>query len=238
MTNEEARAWLEHHFDPLPDGTKQSEAVSLAIKALETIPKYKDAYGKGWIDGAKASYEHLKMCEEEQGGDLISRDELLKAIDTWDKFGVDDTNSLFRLDNLSLPYYVPYIHYDDVIKCIKGMPSVNPQPCEDAISRQKVLDVINLNWEYRRNCIRAIEKLPPVKQEPRWIPVSEMLPEHYQNILFSTKTDRVFEGRYFKDETEHQWYSFRDECFAWNNVVTAWMPLPKPYEPQERSEKG
>jgi hypothetical protein len=36
----------------------------------------------------------------------------------------------------------------------------------DAISRQAVLDVINLNWEYRRNCIRAIEKLPPVKQEP------------------------------------------------------------------------
>lgn len=60
-------------------------------------------------------------------GDLISRDELLKAIDTWDKFGVDETNSLFRLDNLSLPYYVPYIHYDDVVKCIKGMPSVNPQ---------------------------------------------------------------------------------------------------------------
>ena len=35
MTNEEAIAWLEHHFDPLPDGTKQSEAVSLAIKALK-----------------------------------------------------------------------------------------------------------------------------------------------------------------------------------------------------------
>lgn len=35
MTKEEAIAWLEHHFDPLPDGTKQSEAVSLAIKALE-----------------------------------------------------------------------------------------------------------------------------------------------------------------------------------------------------------
>ena len=56
--------------------------------------------------------------------DAISREELLKAIETWDKFGVDDTNSLFRLDNLSLPHYVPYIHYDDVIKCIKGMPSV------------------------------------------------------------------------------------------------------------------
>lgn len=40
MTNEEARAWLEHHFDPLPDETKQSEAVSLAIKALEQEPKW------------------------------------------------------------------------------------------------------------------------------------------------------------------------------------------------------
>ena len=76
-----------------------------------------------------------------------------------------------------------------------------------------------------------------LEQEPKWIPVSEKLPEHYQNILFSTKTDRVFEGRYFKDETEHQWYSFRDECFAWNNVVTAWMPLPKPYKPQESDDK-
>lgn len=42
------------------------KAYDMAIKALETIPKYKNAYNKGWDDGAKASYEHLKMCEEEQ----------------------------------------------------------------------------------------------------------------------------------------------------------------------------
>lgn len=62
--------------------------------------------------------------------DAISREELLKAIESWDRFGVDDTNSLFRLDNLSLPHYVAYIHYDDVVKCIKGMPSVKPQDCD------------------------------------------------------------------------------------------------------------
>lgn len=80
------------------------------------------------------------------------------------------------------------------------------------------------------------ETIPPF-DKTRWIPVSERLPEHYQNILFSTKTDRVFEGRYFKDETEHQWYSFRDECFAWNNVVTAWMPLPEPYKTEGSDKK-
>jgi hypothetical protein len=25
-------------------------------------------------------------------------------------------------------HYIPYIHYDDVVKCIKGMPPVTPQP--------------------------------------------------------------------------------------------------------------
>jgi hypothetical protein len=58
------------------------------------------------------------------------------------------------------------VNYEQIMEYIDKLPTVNPQPCEDAISRQKVLDVINLNWEYRRNCIRAIEKLPPVKQEP------------------------------------------------------------------------
>ena len=70
----------------------------------------------------------------------------------------------------------------------------------------------------------------------KWIPVSERLPEDSELVLFSTKTDRVFEGRYFADNTDRQWYAFRDECFAWNNVVTAWMPLPEPYK-AERSDK-
>ena len=52
------------------------------IKVLSDFPKYKDAYGKGWDDGAKATYEHLKMCEEEQetSGDLISRDVVISTI--------------------------------------------------------------------------------------------------------------------------------------------------------------
>ena len=71
---------------------------------------------------------------------------------------------------------------------------------------------------------------------PMWIPVSERLPEDGEVILFSTKTDRVFVGRYFDNDTKRQWYSFRDEAFAWNNVVTAWMPLPEPYR-EERTEE-
>jgi len=55
--------------------------------------------------------------------DAINRAELLKAIDTWDKFGCDANTKLVPYQD----HFIPYIHYDDVVKCIKGMPSVKPQ---------------------------------------------------------------------------------------------------------------
>jgi hypothetical protein len=52
---------------------------------------------------------------------------------------------------------------------IRNAPTIEmQQPCEDAISRQAVLDVINLNWDYRKNCIRAIEALPPVTPQQKY----------------------------------------------------------------------
>jgi len=88
-------------------------------------------------------------------------------------------------------------------------------------------------WIEQDNRLRTIEMDTAYecgKHANKWIPVSERLPEDGETILFSTKTDRVFEGRYFNDNTDCQWYAFRDETFAWNKVVTAWMPLPEPYK--------
>lgn len=75
-------------------------------------------------------FEHLEWLLEkhykakpELCADAISREELLKAIDTWDKFGYTETGCFVREPKGD---YVPYIHYDDVIKSIKGMPPVTP----------------------------------------------------------------------------------------------------------------
>ena len=54
--------------------------------------------------------------------DLISRSELLKAMDTWDKFGYDEHNRLIKIDRTD-EEYVPYVHYEDMVKCVKGMPT-------------------------------------------------------------------------------------------------------------------
>ena len=62
MTNKEAAIWLREHIDATPDGTKQSEAIEMAIKALEKQP-----------------------CE-----DCISRQAAIDTIESW--LSCDDYN--------------------------------------------------------------------------------------------------------------------------------------------------
>ena len=68
--------------------------------------------------------ELKQLKEQEPCEDAISRQDLLKAVSTWDKFGCDADTKLVPYQD----HYIPYIHYDDVVKCIKGMSSVTPQP--------------------------------------------------------------------------------------------------------------
>ena len=54
--------------------------------------------------------------------DLIRRSEVLIARDTWDKFGYDEHNRLIKIDRTN-EEYVPYVHYEDMVKCVNDMPT-------------------------------------------------------------------------------------------------------------------
>jgi len=81
-----------------------------------------------------------------ESDDCVSRAELLKAVDTWDKFGCDADTKLVPIKDC----YVPYVHYDDIVKAIKGMPSVQPKviECDDCVSRKDYLEVLH-KWEHK-----------------------------------------------------------------------------------------
>lgn len=57
--------------------------------------------------------------------DCIDRVELLKAMNTWDKFGYSSQYGLERLDKDDKGF-VAYVKYDDMVNCVKGMSSVTP----------------------------------------------------------------------------------------------------------------
>lgn len=76
-------------------------------------------------------------------------------------------------------------------------------------------EVIPVAKEALDIAIKALE------QEPRWIPVSEMLPDFNDVVLASTDSNY--------DESKVIIIVYNADEFWFNGRIKAWMPLPKPY---------
>ena len=80
-----------------------------------------------------------------------------------------------------------------------------------------------------------VEKMPSVKQEPKWIPVSERLPEEAYGCLVTIEIDNVLTGECVPTILN---YLVGYDGETWNDSdgiplpyeVIAWMPLPEPYK--------
>lgn len=67
--------------------------------------------------------------------------------------------------------------------------------------------------------IKVNELLDELEQNPRWIPVTEKLPEKDAFYLVTEKSGRVCTYVFHKGNSEEYW----------KRCAVAWMPLPKPY---------
>ena len=126
-----------------------------------------------------------------------------------------------------------FLHQDDIYKIVENSTSLNEVEAEDCISREQALRELKESAEHHANDSREevllrrdrdiIRALPSVtSQEPRWISVSEKLPEEEKEVLVSsydTYGKKVIIARYQGEK-----YGFT--C----GLVSAWQPLPKPYK--------
>jgi len=63
---------------------------------------------------------------------------------------------------------------------------------------------------------------------PRWIPVTERLPEEYETVLLLPMSGEVISGYY---DSEHKSYC---DMTGFRHLCTHWMPLPE--QPKEETE--
>jgi len=87
--------------------------------------------------------------------------------------------------------------------------------------------------------IKELEKkVKSLEQTQKWIPVSSgEMPKEYEIVIASTKFGVYPEARYTKENGwEWAYQSLSDYYWADLKDVTAWMALPKRYEPQESED--
>ena len=126
------------------------EAFKMAIKALEQEPCVDAISREDAIDILLNEMECVQRASDEECNRDCAKCDLLR-----------DTNKILQAYRIAIRALE---HPEENVVAIV--------PCGDAISRQKVLDVINLNWYYRKNCIEVIENLPSVNPQQKtgyWI---------------------------------------------------------------------
>lgn len=75
---------------------------------------------------------------------------------------------------------------------------------------------------------KMAKELAELRQQNRWIPVSERLPDYNEEVLITDGKYVTIDTRYFLENTED------GEAYTWNingwDDVIAWKPLPEPYK--------
>lgn len=119
-------------------------------------------------------------------------------------------------------------HENQVRKCelipFAEMDYTHENECEECASKHRQL----AEW---------LKELKQLREQIRWIPVREGLPKENKTVIASTKYGVYPETKYTK---EYGWeWAYESGADYWKELedVEAWMPLPKPYDPQESEDK-
>ena len=130
-------------------------------------------------------------------------------------------------------------HYEAKQMAIKAL---EQEPCEDAISRQAVIDSLHSKfadgfdsdrWWNSMSVLYAINKVPPVNptKTGHWIPVREKMPEDGQYVLFCDIDNDIMVGYHVKGRPDTHFS--QDGTYEDMKNVRAWMHLPKPFNMSE-----
>lgn len=180
---------------------------------------------------AKSRIEYLLKISR-----LDERDKeaLEAAIQSLSQEPCDDTVSrqavLDEINRIGIKAFETYTDYSQLYDFVDTLPSVT-QESDEQLYKNGFAD------GYEQGYKDAEQK------SGKWIPVSERLPEDAYGCLVTVydtdlRTQDEFENilPYFVGYDGETWNNFCGEPIPFE--VIAWMPLPKPYEPQESEARN
>ena len=75
------------------------------------------------------------------------------------------------------------------------------------------------------------EEIERLKEQHRWIPVEERLPEDREDVLVYMKRGCILVAWY--GPRGKKWHIVPSDVGMLHEDIAAWMPLPEPYQPEE-----
>ena len=129
--------------------------------------------------------------------------------------------------------------YDIDRLAIETVPSVHPEPCEDAVSRKWLIEAVEEGWikfdtekDYNRYIHLVRDIAPSVTPKQRWIPCDKELPSKEMPVWLTIYTGDVLPAVWRNMFVDTQGYAVHlrsDEMLAW---------MPRQTMPESYREGG
>lgn len=103
------------------------------------------------------------------------------------------------------------------------------QECIAVHDMENAMDCEKCGEEHRQ-LAAWLKELKQLREQTRYISVSESLPKNEQEVLFRTKQGNIHQGIYYSD---NKWYSRVLSTWIYFDSILEWMPLPEPYKESE-----
>ena len=125
---------------------------------------------------------------------------------------------------------------------IRDLPPVKPQYTDDEIQKMQDLEQAEIQKAYELGKAEAQKWIPvsePPKKEGEYLVTLRYLTHNGVNTAcYSKNLFKVNEYDFYGKRHKAGWYNYDSEYGYYEETnVVAWQALPKPYEPQERSEE-
>lgn len=113
--------------------------------------------------------------------------------------------------------------------------AINALEMVEKFEKAQIITCGRLNGRtYAYKCGLEDGKRKALEQEPRWIPVSERLPEKNVEVLATTEWGAVTIAEMYG---AYDWLIREGTYNADTDEIAAWMPLPEPYKAESEDKE-